>query len=131
MTTKREQTRHGLEIEELFGYSQGLKVGDLIYVAGQIGRDETGQPIPEPGLRAKFEKTMANMSAVLTRLGSSMEQLLYVQVHVTVDLGDNWEELAGLCRKHFEAARPAATIVQVDGLNHPDYLVEVSAIAAA
>jgi enamine deaminase RidA (YjgF/YER057c/UK114 family) len=130
MTAARQQTRHGLEIEEIFGYSQGIRVGNLVYVAGQIGRDESGQPIPEPGLLAKFEKTMSNMRVVLERLASSVEELVYVQLHVTEDLEKCWSDLTELHRRHFAGARPASTVIQVDSLNHPDYLVEISAVAA-
>jgi len=125
----RLQTRHGLEIEERFGYSQGLEAGGLIYVAGQVPRDETGNPIPQSGLTAHFEKTASNICAVLERLGGSLERLVYVQLHVTADLERSWNELTALNRRFFAKAAPAGTIIQVDGLNHPDYLIEISAVA--
>jgi len=131
MTAPRSQTRHGLEIEELFGYSQGLVAGGFIYVAGQVPRDEAGKPIAQEGLTAKFEKTAANIGAVLERLGSSLDALVYVQLHVMPDLESCWNEIAPLTRRLFGAAQPAGTIIQVDGLNHPSYKIEISAIAAA
>jgi len=125
----RPQTRHGLEIEERFGYSQGLEADGLIYVAGQVPRDETGKPIPATGIAAKFDKTASNVQAVLDRLGSSLDRLVYVQLHVTADLERSWSDLTALNRRFFAKAAPAGTIIQVDGLNHPDYLIEISAVA--
>jgi len=130
MTAPRLQTRHGLEIEERFGYSQGLVAGGLIYVAGQVPRDQSGLPIAQPELAAKFEKTASNIAAILERLNSSLDALVYVQLHVMPDLQSCWSELAGLARRFFAPAQPAGTIVQVDGLNHPSYMIEISAIAA-
>jgi len=131
MTATRLQTRHGLEIEELFGYSQGMIAGEFIYVAGQVPRDESGNPIAEPGLAAKFEKTASNIRVILERLGASLDALVYVQLHVMPDLEQCWGELATLARRFFGAAGPAGTIIQVNGLNHPSYLIEISAIAVA
>jgi 2-iminobutanoate/2-iminopropanoate deaminase len=131
MTATRLQTRHGLEIEERFGYSQGMIAGEFIYVSGQVPRDESGNPIVEPDLTAKFEKTASNISVVLERLGASLAALVYVQLHVMPDLVECWDELAALARRFFAAAGPAGTIIQVAGLNHPSYLIEISAIATA
>ena len=131
MTAQREQTGHALEIEDLAGYSQALRLGEFIYVAGQVGRNEAGKPIPEPGLVAKFHRAMANMEAVLGRLGSELSDVVYAQLHVTEDLGRSWADVTSLHRQYFGSASPATTIIQVNGLNHPDYLVEISAIAEA
>jgi len=131
MAAERPRKRHGLEIEEFFGYWQAVKVGDLVYASGQIGRDETGNPIPEKGLVAKFEKTMENMRQALEGVGSSVDNLVSIQVNVMEDLEECWETLAELHRRYFGNARPASTIVQVDSLNNPEYLVEISAVAVA
>jgi 2-iminobutanoate/2-iminopropanoate deaminase len=129
VAAERIRKRHGLEIEELFGYWQALKVGDFVYISGQIGRDETGNPIPEKGLVPKFEKTMENMQAALEGVGSSLDNVVSIQVNVMKDLEECWETLSELHRRYFGKARPASTIVQIDNLNNPEYLVEVSAIA--
>ncbi len=131
MAAERPRMRHGIEIEGIFGYWQAVKVGDLVYVSGQIGRDETGNPIPEKGLVPKFEKTMENMRVALEGVGSSVDNIVSVQLNVMEDLEECWETLSELHRRHFGKARPASTIVQVDSLNNPEYLVEISAIAVA
>jgi 2-iminobutanoate/2-iminopropanoate deaminase len=128
MGIKREQITHGLPIEDLFGYSTGMKVDDLVYVAGQLARDKEGQQIPESDLASKFAQVVTNISSVLDRLGSSLANVVYVQIHVTQDV-QNLNDVVPLCRRHFGLAAPAATIVPVDAVNDPGGLLEISAVA--
>lgn len=130
MDAQREQITHGLPIEDFFGYSTGMRAGDLVYVAGQLARDKQGQQIPEHDLPAKFGQVVANISSVLGRLGSSLADVVYVQIHVTRDVED-LGEIVPLCRAHFGAAAPAATIVPVDAVNDAGGLLEISAVATA
>lgn len=119
----RQSYRHGLAIEERFGYVQGT-VADLVYVAGQVARGPDGRPLAERGLVADVRGMLANLDAVLAGLGSGRRSTVFVQTHVTVPLATARPLVAALHRDAFIAARPAAAVVQVDALNHPDHLVE-------
>lgn len=119
----RPSYRHGLEIEERFGYVQGT-VGDLVYVAGQVARGPDGRPVPERGLAAQVRGMLANLDAVLVGLGTERRSTVFVQTHVTVPLATAGPLVAALHRDAFQVARPAAAVIQVDALNHPDHVVE-------
>lgn len=125
----RPRASHGLEIEERFGYSQAIRAGSTVHVAGQVPRDEQGRPIPEQGLEAKFGQAVSNLRGALAQLGCALTDLVVVNVHVVDEtkpaVGDAFE----LCRRHFGAGRPATTLVRAAELNNPEYLVEISAVA--
>jgi 2-iminobutanoate/2-iminopropanoate deaminase len=57
-------------------YVQAVKVGDLIYTAGQGGLiPETGEMIAG-GVEAQAEQTMRNLSAILTAAGSNFDNVV-------------------------------------------------------
>jgi 2-iminobutanoate/2-iminopropanoate deaminase len=126
----RAHVTNDLPIEELFGYSTGMRVGDLVYVAGQLARDAQGNQIAAEDLPSKVGQVAANVASVLRRFDRSIEDILYLQVHVTRDVSD-LGELGPLLREHFGHVAPAATIVPVDAVNDPGGLLEISAVATA
>ena len=112
----RIQVTHGLQIEEKFGYSTGIRMGRFAYVAGQMARDRRGKQIPDSALHAKFAQVRLNISSVLEKLGGSVDQLFSLRVYVTEDvacLGD----CRGLCKEFFGECRPVGTIIPVESLS--------------
>jgi 2-iminobutanoate/2-iminopropanoate deaminase len=68
-------------------YNQAIRVGDLVFVAGQLGIAlETGELVG-PGIEEQTEQTMRNLTAILDAAGSSIENLVKTTVFL-VDLAD-------------------------------------------
>jgi len=68
-------------------YNQAIRVGELVFVAGQLGVAlETGELVG-PGIEEQTEQTMQNLGAVLEAAGSGMANLLKTTVFL-VDLAD-------------------------------------------
>lgn len=57
-------------------YVQAVRVGDLIYTAGQGGADPATGQLAEGGVEAQAEQTMKNLAAVLEAAGSSFDQVV-------------------------------------------------------
>ena len=63
-------------------YSQAIRVGDLVYTAGQPGIDpKTGQVAGE-SFEAQARQAFANLRAVLEDAGSSLERIIKVTCFV-------------------------------------------------
>lgn len=60
-------------------YSDAVRVGSTLYLAGNLGLDEKGAIVPG-GIKAETEKMMANLKAVLDGNGSSLERVVNCQV---------------------------------------------------
>jgi 2-iminobutanoate/2-iminopropanoate deaminase len=108
-------------------YSEGIRVGNLVFVAGQIAVDDqfvlTGKDDPDRQARKIFE----NMKGILEEAGATMQDVVMVNLYVTdIKL---LSKIAQARRDFFSPNRPVATLVEVSKLAHPDAVLEVNAIA--
>lgn len=115
------------DIYEPFLLSQGIRLGDVLYVSGQAGYGDDGK-IVDGGFRAQGEQAFSNLRRALEAGGSSLENVGKVTIFLT-DMG-NFEEVVELRRKYFTAPYPADTIVEIKALYTPEAVIEIEAIAA-
>jgi enamine deaminase RidA (YjgF/YER057c/UK114 family) len=117
----------GTAWEPVVGYSRAVRVGVWVHVSGTTATDEAGEivGVGDPGRQA--EQALANIAAALAKAGASLEHVVRTRIYV-VDIGQ-WEAIGRAHGKVFGAIRPAATMVEVRRLIHPDMLVEIEADA--
>ena len=109
-------------------YSQAVKVGDLLFISGQIPLDPaTGDLIPEATIQAQTTRVLTNMSNILASVGGSMANVVKTTVFLK-DMND-FAEMNRIYQTFFQTDCPARSAVQVGRLPK-DVLVEVEAIAA-
>lgn len=113
-------------------YSQAVAVtGDVttVYVGGQNAADSAGQVVGKGDLKAQTRQALRNLETALAAGGARLEHV--VRWNVLVVHGQP-------AQQGFEAFReawanrpnpPAITLAFVAGLAHPDYLIEIDAIA--
>jgi 2-iminobutanoate/2-iminopropanoate deaminase len=107
-------------------FSQAARLGDLIFVSGQLGVDPTtGAPVPG-GQVAEYRQALANLKTVLEAAGSSLTHVVKTTVYMT-----DVRELAELNRVYAEffPHAPAKTGVEVKGLALGG-LIEIEAVAS-
>ena len=68
-------------IRQRFGYSPGVKVGHMLYIAGQVGRD-TDLNVVE-GKEAQFAQAFANVKKVLTAAGATFDNVVEMVTYHT------------------------------------------------
>ncbi len=106
-------------------YSQAVRVGNLLFLAGQIGiNPATGQL--EEGIEAQTRQALLNLKAVLEAAGASLENVVRVGVFLQ-DLKD-FQAMNAVYAEFFPKSPPARTTVQVAALPR-GALVEIDAIA--
>jgi 2-iminobutanoate/2-iminopropanoate deaminase len=110
-------------------YAQGVRVGNLIFTAGQGGLDPvTGQVVPG-GIKEQTERTIANLKAVLEAGGSSLGQVVKATVFLK-DMND-FAAMNAVYASFFESdsdTLPARTTVEVARLPR-NLLVEIEVVA--
>jgi 2-iminobutanoate/2-iminopropanoate deaminase len=95
-------------------YSQAVRVGDLIYSAGQIALvPETGKLI-EGDIETQTRQVMENLAAVLQAAGSSLTQVVKTTIFVT-DIND-FARVNQVYGSFFQDNPPARSTVQVAAL---------------
>ena len=94
-------------------YSQAVRVGNLVYTAGQIGIDPATGKLKE-GLEAQTRQVMANLQAVLEAAGASLSSVVKTTIFLT-DMADfaQVNAIYGAC---FPDAPPARSTVAVAAL---------------
>jgi 2-iminobutanoate/2-iminopropanoate deaminase len=121
-----EQIKTQPDPYEPFLLSQGIRVGEFLFISGQAGYANDGR-IVEGGFRAQGEQAFSNLKRALVAGGASLKNVVKVTIFVT-GMG-NFNEIVGLRRKFFSAPYPADSIVEVSGLYAPEALIEIEAIA--
>ena len=107
-------------------YNQAVITGNLVYTAGQIPLDKAGNMVPG-GIKEQTEQVFANLTAVLTAAGSSLEKVVKATVYMK-DLNDfaGMNEVYGKYIKNETA--PARSTLQVARIPK-DSLVEIEVVA--
>ena len=107
-------------------YSQGVKVGNLVFTAGQGGLDPATGRMVEGGVEAQTQQTLRNLSAILEAAGSSVSQVVKTTVFLQ-DIAD-FQTMNRVYAEFFGGQPPARTTVQAAALPL-GALVEIEAVA--
>jgi 2-iminobutanoate/2-iminopropanoate deaminase len=108
-------------------YSQGIQVGNLIFVAGEKGIDpNTGKIVPG-GIAAETRQTLENIKAILAEAGATLDDAVSSTVHMT-DLNE-FQQMNEVYAEYFRTMPPGRTTVQVPALPAGAH-IEITVIAA-
>ncbi len=109
-----------------FLLSQGIRVGNLIFISGQAGYADDGR-IVDGGFRAQGEQAFSNLERALVAGGSNLNNVAKVTIFLT-DMS-NFGDVVELRRKYFSQPYPADSIVEVSSLYTPEAMIEIEAVA--
>jgi 2-iminobutanoate/2-iminopropanoate deaminase len=107
-------------------FSEAVEVGNLLFLAGQIGTDASGKLVGG-GIAAQTRQTLANIRTVLERHGSSLDRIVKVTV-MLADI-DEWAAMNSEYVKAFGTHLPARSAFGTSGLGL-GARVEIECIAA-
>ena len=106
-------------------YSSAVKVGDTLYLSGQLGLDPMTNELKD-GVEAQAEQALTNIAAILGEVGATMQQVVKSTV-LLADIND-FAAVNEVYAGHFEAPYPARSAFQVAALPK-GALVEIEVIA--
>ena len=95
-------------------YSQAIRHGDTIYVAGQIPVDPATGKLVAGGIEEQTARVLDSVKAILLAAGVRMDDVLSTTVYLA-DLGD-FARMNGVYATYFTTAPPARATVQVAAL---------------
>ena len=104
----------GLSMPPVGPYSQGIRFGDFVFVAGEKGiSPETGK-IVEGGIAAETRQTLDNVKAILEEAGLTMDDAVRSVVYIT-DLSE-FGTMNDVYAEYFQVDPPGRTTVEVPAL---------------
>lgn len=133
----RQEVSSGGPYEDKIGYCRAVRVGPHIFVSGTTATDPAAAAdgstaaILHPGdAGAQARVVLATIADALEGLGARMADVVSTRMFV-VDPSRDWEAVGAAHAAAFGPAgvRPAATMVGVASLVHPDMRVEIEAVA--
>ena len=114
--------------------SQGWRIGDLIFVGGQISADRKGRTIGAGDIAAQTRNVFRNIESVLREAGADMRDVVKLNTYYQFE-GDGraitefWERMTKVRMEFLPNPGPAGTAVRVNGFAYEDLLIEIEAIA--
>ncbi len=105
-------------------YSQGIKIGNTVYISGQLGLDPATMELKE-GFDAQARQAFDNLEAIAKAAGGSLNDTVKFNVSLT-DLAD-FALLNTVFEERLSAPYPARAAVQVAALPKGG-VVEIEAI---
>jgi 2-iminobutanoate/2-iminopropanoate deaminase len=106
-------------------YNQAIRVGDLVFVAGQLGL-KPGDTAIEGGIGEQTEQVLRNLAAILDAAGSSLANL--VKTTVFLQSLSDFAAMNEVYARHVGERPPARSTVEVAKLPS-GALVEIEAVA--
>jgi enamine deaminase RidA (YjgF/YER057c/UK114 family) len=101
----------------------------LVFVAGQEPEDSQGRLVGPGDLAIQARQVFANLGRALAAAGARPEQVARITIYVVNYRRDNLPVIEKGRVALFGDHKPADSLVGVATLSHPDYLIEVEAIA--
>jgi enamine deaminase RidA (YjgF/YER057c/UK114 family) len=141
MPIQKDARNLGMPWEQAYGYAQAVKVGDTIWVSGQLSHDDDGNmvgaaPVDGEGhildhgnMRVQMAQSYANARKVLAQFGATLDNVVEEILYVT-DM-DAAFAVAGAVRAEAYGGSPvvASTILVTPRLAFPSQLIEIKLIA--
>lgn len=110
------------------GYSHVARVGDTVYIAGQIALNRSGNLVGKDDIEAQTQQAFENLQAILKELGGSLKDIVKMTTYLTDR--SQLEAFRRVRNRYLSDPFPPNTLLFISGLAQPEYLVEIEAVAA-
>lgn len=123
----RQNISSGSEWEGKVGYSRAVRLGNIIEVSGTVATDNSGELVGEGDEYMQTKFILMRLENTLSQLGASLADVVRTRIYCTNI--KNWKEIGRAHSEFFSSIKPATSMVEVAGLIHENYLVEIEATA--
>jgi enamine deaminase RidA (YjgF/YER057c/UK114 family) len=115
------------------GYSQVAEVneGKIVYIAGQVAVDKSGQIVGKEDFRAQVQQVFENLKAAVEAAGGDFNSVIKLNYYCAESVDPaQFPALREVRDKYVNIANPpTSTFVVVKRLVRPEWLIEVEAVA--
>ncbi len=108
-------------------YTQVVKSGNMVFIAGQIASDPTGKVVGENDVKAQARQVYKNLEAALKSVGGSLSDVVKTTTYLTK--AENFPIWSPIRAEIWPSNPPTSRLLIVSALAAPAFLIEVEAIA--
>lgn len=113
-------------------YSHAFKVGNTLYIAGQVGAGKDGKMVKPGDVKAQGRQAYENIKAILNAAGGNWANVVRFTTYLTreEDLPAFRELREELFKKYFpDGVYPPNTLLVIKGLYSKEVVIEIEATA--
>ncbi len=115
------------------GYSQVAEVtgGKIVYIAGQVALDRSGNLVGKDDFRAQVQQTFENLKAAVEAAGGDTHDIIKLNYYCAASVDAAQTPVVREIRDKFvnTSNPPTSTFVVVSRLVRPEWLIEIDAVA--
>ena len=97
-----------------FPFSEAVRIGNMLYLSGQIGTMPGTSAVVEGGIQAETHQIFENIKGVLERNGSSLDRV--VKCTAMLDDMTEWPTMNEIYAEYFPGPKPVRSALGADGL---------------
>jgi 2-iminobutanoate/2-iminopropanoate deaminase len=112
------------------GYSQAVKISGaqtMLFLAGQVAYDKDGSVAHRGDFKGQARQVFGAIKSLVEAGGGTLQSIVKINTYVT-DVRYR-QDFRVIREEFFGPKGPASTMIEVPSLAHPDYMIEVEAIA--
>jgi 2-iminobutanoate/2-iminopropanoate deaminase len=111
------------EIEKMYGYTQAVKVGNIVKIGGVISIDEKGNPLAKGDYLQQMKNCYASLDKVLKHYGCTFEDVILENIYTTSmsTLQQNAAYRQEIYKNHF----PTGSWIGIKELGLPEMMIEI------
>ena len=114
-------------VHSTVGYSHAAKAGNTLYIAGQIAQDVDGNLVGRGDIEAQVRQIYTNLTNIMEEAGGRLQNVVKMSTFLTHY--SYIETFSSVRNEYFSEPFPPNTLLIVESLALPDFMVEVEAVA--
>ncbi len=114
-------------VHPTIGYSHATKAGNTLYIAGQIAKDKDGNLVGIGDIEIQARQVFTNLKNILKEAGGDLHNIVKMTTFLT-----HYNSIEGyrkIREEYFTEPCPPNTLLIIDSLALPEFMIEVEAIA--
>jgi len=111
------------EVENAFGYTHAVKIGNHIKISGAVSMDNAGNPTAAGDMEQQMKNCYADLEKILAHYGCTFDDVVKEDVFTT-DM-PKFLEVAGYRNEIYKKHFPTGSWLGVATLALPDFMIEI------
>jgi len=109
------------------GYSHAAKAGNTLYIAGQVAQDVDGNLVGKGDFETQVRQVYENLTSIMKEAGGTLQNIVKKTTFLTHY--SHIETYRRVRNEYFPEPCPPNTLLIIDSLALPEYMIEVEAVA--